>query len=167
VNPYLIYTHLWSFSKSKFNLKSDRVNLVAQRLVLLSVCFIYPMSGRYKLGLKRLTCLGFSNLLWLPVFSLDFSLKYESKIFLMSKIKIRKIFSTVLNKRSYIIKIKNVMILIKRNWVFATHSDYSMFATHVVDLLIRTTNSVRWNILSLKHQVAKLKGLEKNPIPLL
>ena len=31
------------FSKIKFNLKSDRVNLVASARVLLSVCFIYPM----------------------------------------------------------------------------------------------------------------------------
>ena len=161
MNPYLIYTHLWSFSKSKFNLKYDRVNLVAQRLVLLSVWFNYIMfvAIQYKLGLKRLICLGFSNVLWLPVLSLDFSHKYESKIFLMSKIKIRKIFSTVLNKRSYIIKIKNVMILIKRkrNWVFATHSDYLMCATHVIDPLVRTTNSVRWNIKGLNHQVARFK----------
>jgi len=34
------------------NLKSDRVNLVA-RLVLLSVCFIYPMSGRYSTNWDR------------------------------------------------------------------------------------------------------------------
>ena len=36
----------WPFSKSKFNLKSDRVNLVAPASPI-SVCFIYPMSGRY------------------------------------------------------------------------------------------------------------------------
>ena len=42
-------THLWPFSKTKFNLKSDRVNLVAQ----LSVCFIYPMSGRYNTNWDR------------------------------------------------------------------------------------------------------------------
>ena len=35
-----------SFSKCKFYLKSDHVNLL-HRLALLSVCFIYPMSGRY------------------------------------------------------------------------------------------------------------------------
>ena len=43
---YIFYTYLWPFSKSKLNLKSDRVNLVAPALVLLSVCFIYPMSGQ-------------------------------------------------------------------------------------------------------------------------
>ena len=49
-------THPWPFSKSKFNLKSDRVNLVAPAshgLVLLSVCLIYPMSGRYSTNWDR------------------------------------------------------------------------------------------------------------------
>ena len=39
-------THLWPFMKSKFNLKSDRVNVVAPASPL-SVCFMYPMSWRY------------------------------------------------------------------------------------------------------------------------
>ena len=54
-------THLWLFSKIEFNLKSDPVN----RLVLLSVCFIYPISGaiQYKLGPERFTRLGNSNVL--------------------------------------------------------------------------------------------------------
>ena len=46
--------HLWPCSKSKFNLKADRVNLVAPSIiVLLSVCLIYPMSGRYSTNLDR------------------------------------------------------------------------------------------------------------------
>ena len=44
-------THLFLFSKSKINLhmkhKSDRVNSLLHRLVLLSVCFINQMSVRY------------------------------------------------------------------------------------------------------------------------
>ena len=42
---------IWPFSKSKFNLKSDRVNLVAPAST--SVCFIYPMSGRYSTNWDR------------------------------------------------------------------------------------------------------------------
>ena len=42
-------THLCHFSKSKFNLKSDRVNLVAPA----SFCFIYPKSGRYSTNWDR------------------------------------------------------------------------------------------------------------------
>ena len=42
-------THLWLFSKIEFNLKSDPVN----RLVLLSVCFIYPISWRYSINWDR------------------------------------------------------------------------------------------------------------------
>ena len=34
------------FSKSKFNLKSDPVNLVAPASPI-DICFIYPMSERY------------------------------------------------------------------------------------------------------------------------
>ena len=60
-------THPWPSSKSKFNLKSDRLNLLWHQLVLLNVCFIYPMSGRFKLGPKRLTRPGNSNVLRLPV----------------------------------------------------------------------------------------------------
>ena len=43
----LSVTHLWPFSKSKFNLKSD------QLLVLFGVCFIYPMSRRYSTNWDR------------------------------------------------------------------------------------------------------------------
>ena len=42
-------THLLPLTKSKFNLKSDRVN----RLVLLSVCFINTMSRRYSTNWDR------------------------------------------------------------------------------------------------------------------
>ena len=49
----LYHGHPWPVGKSKFNLKSDRVNLVAPALVLLSVCFIYPMSGRYSTNWDR------------------------------------------------------------------------------------------------------------------
>ena len=48
----LLYTHLWSLSKSKFNLKSTASTLL-HRLVLLNVCFIYPMSGRHSKNWDR------------------------------------------------------------------------------------------------------------------
>ena len=58
--------HPRSFSKSKFNLKSDRVNLVAPA----SPIELYLPNVRaiqYKLGPKRLTRLGNSNVLLLAV----------------------------------------------------------------------------------------------------
>ena len=61
-------THLWPFSKSKFNLKSDRVNLVAPASPI--ECLLYLPNVRAiqcKLGPERLTRLGNSNVLWLPV----------------------------------------------------------------------------------------------------
>ena len=48
-----VFPHLLPFSKSKFNLKSNRVNLVASAIVLLSVFFIYPMSGQYSTNWDR------------------------------------------------------------------------------------------------------------------
>ena len=56
------FTHLWPFSKSKFNLKSDRVNLVAP--VSPIECLLYLSNDRaiqYKLGSERLNRLGNSN----------------------------------------------------------------------------------------------------------
>ena len=57
-------THLWPFSKSKLNLKSDRVNLVAPASPI--ECLLYLPNIRaiqYKLGPERLTRLGNSNVL--------------------------------------------------------------------------------------------------------
>ena len=54
--------------KSKFKLKSDRVNLVAPASPI--VCLLYLLNiwlKQYKLGLDRLTRLGNSNVLRLPV----------------------------------------------------------------------------------------------------
>ena len=51
--------HLWPFSKSKFNLKSARVNLVAPASPI--ECLLYLPNVRaiqYKLGPERLTHLG-------------------------------------------------------------------------------------------------------------
>ena len=48
-----VFPHLLPFSKSKFNLKSNRVNLVASAIVLLSVFFIYPISGQYSTNWDR------------------------------------------------------------------------------------------------------------------
>ena len=59
-------THLWPFSKSKLNLKSDHVNLVAPASPI--DCLLYLPNVweiQYKMGLERLTQLG--NVLWLPV----------------------------------------------------------------------------------------------------
>ena len=61
-------THLWPFCKSEFNLKSDRVNLVA--LASPIECLLYLPNVRaiqYKLGPERLTRLGNLNVLRLPV----------------------------------------------------------------------------------------------------
>ena len=49
---YSHVTHPWTFSKSKFNLKSDCINLVVPASPI-SVCFIYPMSGRYSTNWDR------------------------------------------------------------------------------------------------------------------
>ena len=60
-------THLWPISKSKFNLKSDRVNLVAPASPI--ECLLYIPNVRaiqYKLGPERLTRFGNSNGLGLP-----------------------------------------------------------------------------------------------------
>ena len=62
------HTHLWPFSKSKFNLKSDRVNLVA--LASPIECQLHLPTVRaiqYKLGQEKLTRIGNSNVLRLPV----------------------------------------------------------------------------------------------------
>ena len=53
VKIIFLKTHLTLLSPfSKFNLKFDRVNLVAPAF-LLSVCFIYPMCGRYSTNWDR------------------------------------------------------------------------------------------------------------------
>ena len=60
--------HPWPSSKSKFNLKSDRVNIVAPASPI--ECLLYLPNDRaiqYKLGPERLTRLGYSNLLRLAV----------------------------------------------------------------------------------------------------
>ena len=62
------HTHLWPFSKSKFNLKSDPVKLVA--LASPIECLLHlpnVLVIQYKLGSERLTRLGNSNVLRLPV----------------------------------------------------------------------------------------------------
>ena len=59
-------THLWPFSKSKLNLKSDRVNVVPPIECLLYLPNVLALQD--KLGLERLTRLGNSNVLRLPVF---------------------------------------------------------------------------------------------------
>ena len=64
----IIATHLWPSSKSKFNLKSDRVNLVAPASSIEYLLYLpYVWVKQYKLGLDRLTRLGNSNVLRLPV----------------------------------------------------------------------------------------------------
>ena len=64
-----LFTHPWPFSKSKFNLKSDRVNLVAPASPI--ECLLYLPNVRaiqYKLGPERLTWFGNSNVLRLPLY---------------------------------------------------------------------------------------------------
>ena len=64
----ILSTHPWPFSKSKFNLKSDRVNLVAPASPI--ECLLHLPNVRaiqYKLGPEKLTRLGYSNVLRLPV----------------------------------------------------------------------------------------------------
>ena len=68
---YIFYTYLWPFSKSKINLKSDRINLVAPACPI--ECLLYPMQCQSDtvqlLRSERLTRLGNSNVLRLPVFN--------------------------------------------------------------------------------------------------
>ena len=53
------HTHLWPFSKRKFNLKSDRVNLVARASPIECLLFLANVWAiQYKLGPERLTRLG-------------------------------------------------------------------------------------------------------------
>ena len=59
-----MHTHLWNFSKSKFNLMSDRVNLIAPASPIECP---YVRAIQYKLGPYWLTQLGASNVLRLPV----------------------------------------------------------------------------------------------------
>ena len=62
------FTHLWPCSKSKFNPKSDRVNLVAPAIPI--ECLLYLPNVRaiqYKLGPESLIRLGNSNVQRLPV----------------------------------------------------------------------------------------------------
>jgi len=73
--------HLWPFSKSKFNLKSDRVNLVAPASPI--ECLLYLPNAQtiqYKLGPERLTRLGNSNVLRLPVLC-KITKKFHSLLF--------------------------------------------------------------------------------------
>ena len=70
IRPYIhiSITHPCQFSKSRFNLKSDHVNLVAPASPI--ECLLYLPNVRamqYKLGPERLTRLGNSNALRLPV----------------------------------------------------------------------------------------------------
>ena len=63
-----MYVNLGHFSKSKINPKSDRVNLVAPAIPI--ECLLYLPNVRaiqYKLGPERLSRLGNSNVLRLPV----------------------------------------------------------------------------------------------------
>ena len=65
---FSLLTHLWPFSKSKFNLKYDRVNLVAPASPIECVLYLPNVPAiQYKLGPERLTRLGNSNALRLPV----------------------------------------------------------------------------------------------------
>ena len=71
-NVTCIYTHLWTFSKSKFNLKSDCVNLVEPPSPI--ECLLYSPNVRAirdKLGPERLTPLGNSNALRLLVHKIE------------------------------------------------------------------------------------------------
>ena len=64
----LCIPHLWPFSKSKFNLKSDRVNLVAPASPIYSPIYLTNVRAlQYKMGPERLTRLGNSNVVRLPV----------------------------------------------------------------------------------------------------
>ena len=65
-----------TFCKSKFILKSDRVNIVAPASLI--ECLLYLPNVRatqYKLGPERLTRLGNSNVLRLPVTGLPYNVK--------------------------------------------------------------------------------------------
>ena len=60
--------HLCLFSKSKFNLKSDSVNLVAPASPIEFLLYLPNVQTiQYKLGPERLTRLGNSNVLRLSV----------------------------------------------------------------------------------------------------
>ena len=75
-------TCLWPFSKSKFNLKPDRVNLVAPASSI--ECLLYLPSVRaiqYKLGPERLPRLGNSNVLRLPLIKALF--KWNGSIYIV------------------------------------------------------------------------------------
>ena len=61
-------THPSPFSESKFNLKSDRVNFVAPASPIECLRYLPNLRAiQYKLGPDRLTRLGNSNVIRLPV----------------------------------------------------------------------------------------------------
>ena len=65
-------THPWPFSKSKFNLGSDRVNLIVPASPIERLLDLPKVRAiQYKLGPERLTRLGNSNVLRLRVEPLD------------------------------------------------------------------------------------------------
>ena len=69
---FIVITHPWPSCKSKFNLKPGPVNLVAPANPI--ECLLYLPNVRaiqYKLGPERLTRLGNSNVLWLPMLCLS------------------------------------------------------------------------------------------------
>ena len=75
---YSNITHPWPFSKNKFNLNSNRVNIVAPASPF--TCLLYLPNVRamqYKLGPEKLTRLGNSNVLRLPVISINLSLHHQ------------------------------------------------------------------------------------------
>ena len=76
--PMYLSTNLWPFSKSKFNIKSDRVNLVEPASPI--ECLLHLPNDRaiqYKLGPEKLTRLGNSNVLRLPVLPYFMYLMYN------------------------------------------------------------------------------------------
>ena len=125
--------HRWPFSKSKFKLKSNRVNLVAPASPI--ECLLYLPNVRsiqYKLGLERLTRLGNSNVLRLPLRG-------------------RLNYLTSLVGQFYKINTRSVKFSWKHSRIFISKHDKMVYNNFFGKLQILLNHGVPRPILSTKH----------------
>ena len=100
-HPRCTHTHLRFFRKSKFNIKSDRVNLVAPASPIECLLYLpYVRAIQYKLGPERLTRLWNSNVPRLPV---------RSKVLGPPSLRLQNI-SYTLSGKNIIKKKKNIKV---------------------------------------------------------
>ena len=142
-----LYTHLWPFSKSKFNLKSERVNLLA--LVSPIECLLYLPNVRviqYKLGPERLTQLGNLNVQLLPVtiYFVTTLLKRHTSIY----------FVTTLLKRRISIYFLTTMLKRRISIYFTTMLQKKCISINFVTTLLKRRISIYFLTTLLKRRIS-------------